>query len=62
VLVRLALDGDQVVVDERKARPGRGAYVCNGSCMELALARRALARAFRHPVRTGHDTLESLRT
>ena len=61
-LERLALDGDIVVADPAAVRPGRGAYVCNGACMQRALDRKALARAFRSAVKARPDTLESLRT
>jgi predicted RNA-binding protein YlxR (DUF448 family) len=59
-LVRLTLDGDRVVLDERAVRPGRGAYVCDASCFGRAVAVRALPRAFRQQVQTSGDTLESL--
>ncbi len=61
-LLRLALDGDVVVADPAATRPGRGAYVCDAACLEAAIGRRALARAFRRPVSIGHETLESVRT
>jgi len=60
VLVRLALDGERVVCDERAVRPGRGAYVCDASCYRRALAVRSLSRAFRKPIPTPADHLESL--
>jgi predicted RNA-binding protein YlxR (DUF448 family) len=59
--VRLALDGDTVVADPAANRPGRGAYVCGDACLEAAIARRALHRAFRRSVSVGHKTLESVR-
>lgn len=58
--MRLGLEDDRVVMDERAVRQGRGAYVCDAACFEKALAARALPRAFRRPVRIGGDTLESL--
>jgi predicted RNA-binding protein YlxR (DUF448 family) len=58
--VRLAVEDDRVVLDERAVRQGRGAYVCGAACFEKALATRALPRAFRRSVRTDGDTLESL--
>jgi len=59
-LVRLALDADRVVRDERAVRPGRGAYVCDPACFQKAVATRALPRAFRRSVQTAGNTLESL--
>ena len=55
-LLRLALDGDLVVPDERAVHPGRGAYVCGPACYEQAVSRKAFSRAFRQNVRA----LESL--
>ncbi|WP_238335769.1 YlxR family protein [Serinicoccus kebangsaanensis] len=38
----------RIVLDERRRLPGRGAYVHpDPGCMELAVARRAFARALR---------------
>lgn len=59
-LVRLALDGDLVVVDPQAIRGGRGAYVCDDACYARALARRALPRAFRRAVRPAGNSLESI--
>jgi len=59
-LLRLALDGDRVVADDRAVRPGRGAYVCDAACFRRAVGARALPRAFRRAVPTPDDTLESL--
>ncbi len=53
-LRRFALDpaGDVVRDDERR-RPGRGAYAHDDpGCLEQATRRRAWARAFRRAVRT----------
>jgi len=63
-LRRLALSGDRVVADVAACLPGRGAYVCDSGCLETALTRRALSRAFRRPVELGPnqaDLLESVR-
>ncbi|PKQ25647.1 MAG: DUF448 domain-containing protein [Actinobacteria bacterium HGW-Actinobacteria-4] len=50
VLVRVVLDGNQAVVDESKARPGRGAWLHrNPDCFALAVQRRAIGRALRAP-------------
>jgi predicted RNA-binding protein YlxR (DUF448 family) len=59
-LVRLALQEDRVVRDDRAVRQGRGAYVCDAACFDKAVATRALPRAFRRSVRTDGNTLESL--
>jgi predicted RNA-binding protein YlxR (DUF448 family) len=55
-LLRLALDGELVVADERAVLPGRGTYVCDAACYERAVSRKAFSRAFRRNVRA----LESL--
>jgi predicted RNA-binding protein YlxR (DUF448 family) len=63
-LRRLALEGDRVVADAGARLPGRGAYVCDAGCLQTALTRRALARAFRRSVDLGPsqaDLLESVR-
>lgn len=50
VLVRLALDGDRVVVDQRKALPGRGAWLHpDPDCLAQALRRSSIGRALRSP-------------
>jgi uncharacterized protein len=59
-LRRFALSGDLVVLDPQGAAPGRGAYVCDAACARQALRRRAFARAFRRPVTTAPDLVESL--
>jgi predicted RNA-binding protein YlxR (DUF448 family) len=51
---------DVVVADPAARLPGRGAYVCNARCAEAALRRRALPRAFRRPVTTPSDFVESI--
>lgn len=50
-LARLTLASDGSLILSRTA-PGRGAWLCRGSprCLELAVERNALARAFRRPV------------
>ena len=49
-----------VVADPAARLPGRGAYVCDARCAEAALRRRALPRAFRRPVKTPSDFVESI--
>ncbi|HZG97260.1 MAG TPA: YlxR family protein [Nocardioidaceae bacterium] len=52
-LVRLVAQGDgttSVVPDPHHRAPGRGAHLHPAtSCLDLAVRRRAFARAFRHP-------------
>jgi predicted RNA-binding protein YlxR (DUF448 family) len=50
-----------VVADVAARLPGRGAYICGrGDCLDVALRKRALQRAFRRPVTIDSETLESL--
>jgi uncharacterized protein len=50
-----------VVADTVARLPGRGAYICGpGECLEGALRKRALQRAFRRPVKIDSETLESM--
>jgi predicted RNA-binding protein YlxR (DUF448 family) len=58
--VRLVLDGDRVVADPGRSRPGRGAYVCNAACAAQAVNSRSLPRAFRRAVHTPEDFVESI--
>ncbi|HEX9050850.1 MAG TPA: DUF448 domain-containing protein [Anaeromyxobacter sp.] len=47
-LVRLRIEGERVVIDRDGKGGGRGAWLHAGpSCLEQAIRRRALARAFR---------------
>lgn len=47
-LVRFALDGTTVVIDESATLPGRGAWLHRSpACLELAIKRRAFPRALR---------------
>ncbi|MFQ5897721.1 MAG: YlxR family protein [Candidatus Methylomirabilia bacterium] len=59
VLVRLVRQADgRVGVDRSGRTPGRGAYVCPGlGCVENALKRGRLARAFRAPVEGSEEFL-----
>ncbi|HEY6005740.1 MAG TPA: YlxR family protein [Anaeromyxobacter sp.] len=46
-LVRLRIEGERVVID-RERRGGRGAWLHpSGACLDRAVRRRALSRAFR---------------
>jgi len=62
-LRRLALvrgpDGPRVVWDENRTRGGRGAWLCAGGagCLEKALRRKVLARAFRLEVEADASAL-----
>ena len=47
-LVRLRIEGERVVIDQDRKGGGRGAWLHHTrSCLEQAIKRRALARAFR---------------
>src|SRR5204863_4809214 len=59
-LVRIALAGDEVVVDRAARLPGRGAYVHGPACADRAVARRAFARAFRRSVAVPPNFVESV--
>ncbi|PTL54908.1 DUF448 domain-containing protein [Paraconexibacter algicola] len=59
-LVRLAAHEGHVVPDPARALPGRGAYVCGAACLEQAVKRRALPRAFRQKVAIPVDLVESI--
>jgi len=52
--------GDRVVADPGGSLPGRGAYVCDATCAQTAIERRALPRAFRRAVSVDHDLVESV--
>ncbi|TMK42693.1 MAG: YlxR family protein [Actinobacteria bacterium] len=59
-LLRLALDGDRVVLDRAARRPGRGVYVCSaGPCLEKAVRGGGLVRGFRRAVKLQPESLES---
>jgi predicted RNA-binding protein YlxR (DUF448 family) len=50
-LVRLRIVGERVVIDQDRSGGGRGAWLhAAPSCLEKAVRRRALARAFRGKV------------
>lgn len=60
-VVRLALEGSQVVPDAARRKPGRGAWLhLRRSCFEAAVSRGAFHRAFRRQVDVGHLSFEGL--
>jgi predicted RNA-binding protein YlxR (DUF448 family) len=59
-LRRLAVRDGYVVADPAAVLPGRGAYVCDATCAQAAVDRRAFARAFRRGVSVGDDLVESV--
>jgi predicted RNA-binding protein YlxR (DUF448 family) len=59
-LIRIALAGDEVVVDSAARLPGRGAYVHGRDCAARAATRRAFGRAFRRAVAVPPNFVESL--
>lgn len=62
-VVRLALEGSQVVLDAARRKPGRGAWLHpRRSCFEAAISKRAFNRAFRGQVDVGHLSFEELST
>ncbi len=62
-VVRLALEGSQVVPDAARRKPGRGAWLHpQRSCFEAAVSRRAFNRAFRREVDVGLLSFEELST
>jgi predicted RNA-binding protein YlxR (DUF448 family) len=47
-LVRLRIEGERVVIDRERSGGGRGAWLhASPECLDRAVRRRALARAFR---------------
>jgi predicted RNA-binding protein YlxR (DUF448 family) len=46
-LIRLGRVGEDVQVDPRRRLPGRGGYICGPQCVEGAVKRKGLGRAFR---------------
>ncbi|MEY4175138.1 MAG: hypothetical protein RI900_2303 [Actinomycetota bacterium] len=53
-LVRIADSPSGVQV--ARSAPGRGAWVCSGQCLQLAVRRKAFDRAWRRTVRTEEVT------
>lgn len=48
LLHRLVLNAaHQLLIDEPQTAPGRGAYLCGAGCLNAAIRRKALQRAFR---------------
>jgi len=56
-MVRCVLAAGGAVVS--RTAPGRGAWLCSANCLETAIRRRQLERAWRQPV--AQDTLDALR-
>ena len=62
-LVRLVCEASRVVVDDRQVKPGRGAYLHGCvACLDLAVRRRAAARALRVPGLDGGQLAELMRS
>jgi predicted RNA-binding protein YlxR (DUF448 family) len=59
-LQRVVVVDGLVEADPAQRRPGRGAYVCNRACAEIALRRGAFNRAFRCAVRPDPDLVNSV--
>jgi predicted RNA-binding protein YlxR (DUF448 family) len=59
-LRRVVVVGDRAVADPTATLPGRGAYVCDATCAQTAIDRRAFPRAFRRAVSVGDDLVESI--
>jgi predicted RNA-binding protein YlxR (DUF448 family) len=57
-LVRLTARDGRLVADRDGRAPGRGAYLCGRrECWDRAVARKAFARALRHPVELPSEPL-----
>lgn len=51
--IRLYMKDDKLTIDENHSADGRGAYLCNDiSCMEKAIAKRAIQRTLRSKIST----------
>jgi predicted RNA-binding protein YlxR (DUF448 family) len=59
-LIRIALDGDELIVDRVQRLTGRGAYVHGRACAAEAVSRSAFHRAFRRRVAVPPDFVESV--
>lgn len=60
LLRRLVLDEqDQPSLDRTQTAPGRGAYLCGPGCLQAAVKRRALQRAFKKNVALDVNDLEA---
>ncbi|WP_460776355.1 YlxR family protein [Microbacterium sp. GXF7504] len=58
-LLRVVVQGQELVIDERAVLPGRGAWVHPTSeCMDTALRRRAFVRALRVSAPLDTQTIE----
>jgi predicted RNA-binding protein YlxR (DUF448 family) len=60
VLRRFVVVEGRVEADPEQRRPGRGAYACDRTCVERAIARGGFARSFRRAVSADPDLLHSL--
>lgn len=59
-LHRVVLVAGRVEPDPAQRRPGRGAYVCDRACAQLAVKRSGFQRSFRSAVRIDADLVDSL--
>jgi len=54
-LIRITFDNDELIIDSDMKHPGRGAYLCNTKeCLEKAIKRKALSRAFKKEISSEH--------
>ncbi|QMU97911.1 YlxR family protein [Microbacterium esteraromaticum] len=62
-LIRVVAQNDRLVIDERAALPGRGAWLHpSPECLDTALRRKAFARALRVPPSIGFPEAEDAQT
>lgn len=60
LLRRLVLDEkNQPLLDRTQTAPGRGAYLCGPGCLQAAVKRKALQRAFKKNVALDVNDLET---
>jgi predicted RNA-binding protein YlxR (DUF448 family) len=59
-LQRVVVVAGRVQADPAQRAPGRGAYVCDRACAELAAKRGGFQRSFRSAVRPDPDLVNSL--
>lgn len=60
-LVRVVRRGDDIVIDQARTAPGRGAYLHRDpQCVSVALARQSIIRALRGPVTLDTRALATL--
>lgn len=61
-LIRVAINGSELVIDHRGCMPGRGVWLHpTASCIETALERRQFRRAFRSGAVNEHAVHEYLK-